>query len=141
MLNNGALILIFLDAVFFGTYCGLNMHRGTKRRSTDDNDASEDNTNQSTIVYKNDDVRCSSLKEAVKFAKQNNLLGVICGAQTIVQVPSLIKTAKESGLILVTAGKVNSDIRYRHIQERYGVDAMMINQVVHFNMSMAGAGF
>lgn len=116
------------------------MHRGTKRRSTDD-DASEDNASQSTIVYKNDDVRCSSLKEAVKFAKQNNLLGVICGAQTIVQVPSLIKTAKESGLILVTAGKVNSDPRYRHIQERYGVDAMMINQVVHFNMSMAGAGF
>ncbi|OAD01793.1 hypothetical protein MUCCIDRAFT_144012, partial [Mucor lusitanicus CBS 277.49] len=101
----------------------------------------EDNASQSTIVYKNDDVRCSSLKEAVKFAKQNNLLGVICGAQTIVQVPSLIKTAKESGLILVTAGKVNSDPRYRHIQERYGVDAMMINQVVHFNMSMAGAGF
>jgi CDK inhibitor PHO81 len=53
----------------------------------------------------------------------------------------LIKTAKESGLILVTAGQVNSDIRYRNIQERYGVDAMMINQVVHFNMSMAGAGF
>lgn len=117
------------------------MHRGSKRRSTDDDDASEDNANQPTIVYKNDDVRCSSLKEAVKFAKQNNLLGVICGAQTIVQVPSLIKTAKESGLILVTAGKVNTDVRYRHIQERYGVDAMMINQVVHFNMSMAGAGF
>ncbi|KAL9550387.1 hypothetical protein MBANPS3_004756 [Mucor bainieri] len=130
-------------AVFFGTYCGLNMHRGAKRRATDDDDDDDDknSASQPTIVYKNDDVRCSSLKEAVKFAKQNNLLGVICGAQTIVQVPSLIKTAKESGLILVTAGKVNSDIRYRHIQERYGVDAMMINQVVHFNMSMAGAGF
>lgn len=120
-----------LDAVFFGTYCGFNVHRGKKRNSD----------GEETIVYKNNDVRCSSLKEAVKFSKQNNLLGVICGAQTLVQVPSLIKTAKESGLILVTAGKVNSDVRYRNIQERYGVDAMMINHVVHFNMSMAGAGF
>ncbi|KAI8643885.1 hypothetical protein BD408DRAFT_414043 [Parasitella parasitica] len=126
-------------AVFFGTYCGLNMHRGAKRHFSDDGRLQDQN--EPSVVYKNTDVRCSSLKEAVKFAKQNNLLGVICGAQTIVQVPSLIKTAKESGLILVTAGKVNSDIRYRHIQERYGVDAMMINQVVHFNMSMAGAGF
>ena len=120
-------------AVFFGTYCGLNVHRsGGKRKSLGGDEP---------IVYKNDDIRCSSLKEAVKFSKQNNLLGVICGAQTLVQVPSLIKTAKESGLILVTAGEVNSDARYRNIQERYGVDAMMINQVVHFNMSMAGAGY
>jgi CDK inhibitor PHO81 len=58
-----------------------------------------------------------------------------------VQVPSLIKTVKESGLLIVTAGQVNSDVKYRQIQERCGVDAMIINQVVHFNTSMAGAGF
>ncbi|EIE78088.1 hypothetical protein RO3G_02792 [Rhizopus delemar RA 99-880] len=92
-------------------------------------------------VFFEQDIRCSSLKEAVKFSKQNNLLGVICGAQTLVQVPSLIKTVKESGLLIVTAGQVNSDVKYRQIQERCGVDAMIINQVVHFNTSMAGAGF
>ncbi|KAI8368706.1 hypothetical protein BD560DRAFT_447356 [Blakeslea trispora] len=124
-------------AVFFSTHCGLNMYRGAKRRQSLEQKDEDDQK----IVYKNDDVRCSSLKEAVKFAKQNNLLGVICGAQTLVQVPSLIKTAKESGLILVTSGEVNSDPRYRYIQECYGVDAMMINQLVHFNTSMAGAGF
>ncbi|KAI9475815.1 MAG: hypothetical protein EXX96DRAFT_574771 [Benjaminiella poitrasii] len=123
-------------AVFFGTCCGFNMCRGIKR-----NNSTLDDEDMDQIVYKNDDTRCSSLKEAVKFAKQNNLLGVICGAQTLVQVPSLIKTVKESGLILVTAGEVNTDARYRRVQERHGVDAMMINQVVHFNMSMAGAGF
>ncbi|KAI8332949.1 hypothetical protein EDC96DRAFT_526232 [Choanephora cucurbitarum] len=117
-------------AVFFSTHCGINMYRGAKRRNRDQK-----------MIYKHDDVRCSSLKEAVKFARQNNLLGVICGAQTLVQVPSLIKTAKESGLILVTSGEANSDPRYRSIQEWYGVDAMMINQFVHFNTSMAGAGF
>lgn len=57
------------------------MHRGAKRKSLD---------SEETIVYKNDDVRCSSLKEAVKFAKQNNLLGVICGAQTLVSSNSMI---------------------------------------------------
>ncbi|KAI7905699.1 uncharacterized protein BX663DRAFT_500605 [Cokeromyces recurvatus] len=115
-------------AVFFSTYCGFSMHRGVKR-------------NHTTLYTEeeNIDIRCSSLKEAVKFAKQNNLLGLICGAQTLVQVPALIKTVKESGLILVTSGEVNKDIAYRHIQECYGVDAMMINQVVHFNrISMAG---
>ncbi|KAI8982286.1 hypothetical protein BDF20DRAFT_866024 [Mycotypha africana] len=145
-------------AVFFGTYCGANMHRGTKRRKTfkddsirttstklqqqgEDVETEEEKAISHDHIYKNDDIRCSSLKEAVKFAKQNNLLGMICGAHTLVQVPSLIKTAKESGLILVTAGDVNSDIRYRQLQERYGVDAMVVNQVVHFNTSMAGAGF
>jgi CDK inhibitor PHO81 len=62
-----------LDAVFFGTYCGLNMHRGSKRKH-----------DETTIVYKDQDIRCSSLKEAVKFSKQNNLLGVICHSQIIV---------------------------------------------------------
>lgn len=65
------------DAVFFGTYCGFNVHRGAKRKGLGD---------EETIVYKNEDVRCSSLKEAVKFSKQNNLLGVICGAQTLVKL-------------------------------------------------------
>lgn len=65
-------IHLFLDAVFFGTYCGLNVHRGMKRRNSGDE------------IKRPQDVRCSSLKEAVKFSKQNNLLGVICGAQTLV---------------------------------------------------------
>lgn len=53
----------------------------------------------------------------------------------------MIKNIKESGLILVTLGDENSDSRYRSIQEKYGVDAMVIDQTVHFNTTMAGAGF
>lgn len=41
----------------------------------------------------------------------------------------------------MTAGQFNEDEQYRQIQEQYGVDAMVINQVVHFNTTMAGAGF
>lgn len=66
-----------LDAVFFGTYCGLNVHRGIKRKNSGDDSEIKNN-----LVEQ--DIRCSSLKEAVKFSKQNNLLGVICGAQTLV---------------------------------------------------------
>ncbi|KAF7721722.1 phosphate system positive regulatory protein pho81 [Apophysomyces ossiformis] len=124
-------------AVFFNTYCGLNMgnsRRGTKRKSIGSEETNAE-------VKHTTDLRCASLKEAVKFAKRNNLLGVISEATPLVQVPSLIQNIKESGLILVTFGAVNSDVRYRRIQERYGVDAMIINEVVHFNTTMAGAGF
>ncbi|CAO3690052.1 unnamed protein product [Rhizopus microsporus] len=65
-------------AVFFGTYCGLNVHRGMKRKHVEDDAGIKQDSN---------DIRCSSLKEAVKFAKQNNLLGVICNAQTLVSCP------------------------------------------------------
>jgi CDK inhibitor PHO81 len=58
------------------------VHRGSKRKSFGGDEI---------IVYKNDDVRCSSLKEAVKFSKQNNLLGVICEAQTLVIILLLFK--------------------------------------------------
>lgn len=64
------------DAVFFSTYCGLNKDgtRGVKRRL--DQDEAKDSSQ--------DDVRCRSLKEAVKFAKRNNLLGIICEATPLV---------------------------------------------------------
>lgn len=70
--------LVYIDAVFFGTYCGLNVHRGMKRKHVEDDAGIKQDSN---------DIRCSSLKEAVKFAKQNNLLGVICNAQTLVSCP------------------------------------------------------
>ncbi|KAI8148297.1 hypothetical protein BJV82DRAFT_591579 [Fennellomyces sp. T-0311] len=122
-------------AVFFSTCCGLNkdeIPRGVKRRQSGV---------EEVRLERKHDVRSTSLKEAVKFAKRNNLLGVICEATPLVRVPSLIKNIKESGLILVTYGQMNEDERYRSIQERYGVDAMMIHEVVHFNTTMAGAGF
>ena len=49
--------------------------RGKKRKGREDNGTYED-------VEK--DKRCTSIKEAVKFAKSNNLLGVICDATLLV---------------------------------------------------------
>ncbi|KAI9490771.1 hypothetical protein BDB00DRAFT_528110 [Zychaea mexicana] len=129
------MLISYVDAVFFNTCCGLNkdeVSRGVKRRQSGV---------EEVHTKRKQDVRCTSLKEAVKFAKRNNLLGVICESTPLVRVPSLIKNIKESGLVLVTYGQMNADERYRSIQERYGVDALMIHDVVHFNTTMAGVGF
>ncbi|KAI8342970.1 hypothetical protein BC941DRAFT_410086 [Chlamydoabsidia padenii] len=126
-------------AVFYNTCCGLNKsnaQRGVKRRLGQD-----EHIMNSLAAQQEQIISGTSLKEAVKFAKRNNLLGIISEATPLIQVPSLIKNIKESGLILVTSGQLNELEQNQRIQERHGVDAMVINQVVHFNTTMAGAGF
>lgn len=81
------LIYCVIDAVFFSTYCGLNkddMTRGVKRRVSEDASVVE-------VRHKpKQDVRTRSLKEAVKFAKRNNLLGVICEASPLVRTMTML---------------------------------------------------
>lgn len=77
-------------SVFFASYCGLSRSNPEGR-----------------MVPANrveDDRRCTSIREAVKFAKANNLLGVMLDATILVQVPSLIQSAKENGLLITTFG-------------------------------------
>ncbi|KAF9177034.1 phosphate system positive regulatory protein pho81, partial [Haplosporangium sp. Z 11] len=76
--------------------------------------------------FQEEDKRCTSIKEAVKFARSNNLLGVICEATPLIQVPSLITHIKESGLILSSFGVGNKDPALVQIQKNHGVDAFMI---------------
>ncbi|KAG0254778.1 phosphate system positive regulatory protein pho81 [Actinomortierella ambigua] len=76
--------------------------------------------------FHEDDRRCTSIKEAVKFARGNNLLGVICEATPLIQVPSLITHIKESGLILTSFGVGNKDPALVQLQRNHGVDAFMI---------------
>lgn len=51
-----------------------------------------------------DDRRCTSIREAVKFAKANNLLGVMFEATLLSKVPSLVDSVKQSGLLMTTFG-------------------------------------
>ncbi|KAF9433256.1 phosphate system positive regulatory protein pho81 [Entomortierella beljakovae] len=76
--------------------------------------------------FHEEDKRCTSIKEAVKFARSNNLLGVICEATPLIQVPSLITHIKESGLILSSFGSGNMDPLKVQIQKSHGVDAFMV---------------
>lgn len=50
------------------------------------------------------DNRCLSVREAVNFAKQTNLLGVVLEATTLAAVPSLVSSVKDAGLLLATFG-------------------------------------
>ncbi|KAK3813191.1 MAG: hypothetical protein J3Q66DRAFT_315687 [Benniella sp.] len=102
-------------AVFFSTYCGYNRGRAAGSAYA-----------KETTHFVETDRRCTSIKEAIKFARSNNLLGVICEATPLIQVPSLITHIKESGLILTSFGAANRDPQLVHIQKSHGVDALMV---------------
>jgi CDK inhibitor PHO81 len=95
-----------IDAVLFASYCGLS-------RSTPEGQLQPPRRIEL-------DRRCTSIEGAVKFAKANNVLGLLLDATIMVdfsplplaseriidhsglqtQVPSLIHSVKESGLLL-----------------------------------------
>lgn len=70
-----------------------------------------------------------SIKEAVRFAKNCNLLGIICAALPLVRVPFLIKAIKESGLLVATFGKENGQAANVELQSRNGVDGIVMDGV------------
>jgi len=43
----------------------------------------------------------TSLKEAVRFASSNNLMGIICSSRLMEMVPALTRSVKVAGLVLV----------------------------------------
>jgi CDK inhibitor PHO81 len=85
--------------------------------------------------FKESDIRCNSIKEAVKFAKSSNLLGLVCEASPLIQAPVLIQTIKESGLILASYGKENEEMSNVKKQEMAGVDAIVTRRVLRYNIS------
>ncbi|KAI9032077.1 PLC-like phosphodiesterase [Hyaloraphidium curvatum] len=85
-------------------------------------------------IHEADD-RCTSIKEAIRFAKSANLLGIVCDARPLVQVPSLIGTIKEGGLLLATFGEANADPENVRLQESCGVDAIMVDNVFKYNVT------
>ena len=76
--------------------------------------------------------RCRSIKDAVKFSKANNLLGVVLDAGVAIHAPALITTIKESGLVLITNGSVNADKSNVDMQISHGVDGVMHDGVCQF---------
>jgi len=61
------------------------------------------------------DPRQASLKEAVRFAKNNNLLGVMVDGTLLEQVPELIPTIKAAGLVLITLNRLSGHKWPSHI--------------------------
>jgi len=71
------------------------------------------------------DARCNSIEQGIRFAKGANLLGIVCEATPLVQVPALITTIKNAGLILATFGPANGIPANIALQERHNVDAVV----------------
>ncbi|KAF3912393.1 Inversin [Arthrobotrys entomopaga] len=76
------------------------------------------------------DIRASSLKEAIKFASQWNLIGIVSAAEPLVKCPRLIKVVKETGLVCVTYGTLNNDPENVKIQATQGIDAVIVDNVL-----------
>ncbi|KAJ1758845.1 phosphate system positive regulatory protein pho81 [Coemansia sp. RSA 1591] len=73
-----------------------------------------------------------SLKEAVRFACANNLLGIMCSSSLLTRVPALIGNVKDNGLLLVSFGPGNYDKESRAAQKAHGVDALICDGVIEY---------
>ncbi|KAJ1725595.1 phosphate system positive regulatory protein pho81 [Coemansia erecta] len=73
-----------------------------------------------------------SLKEAVRFGCNNNLLGVICNSSLLTRVPELIRSIKDNGLFLISFGRDNYNEQSCALQKAQGVDAIMRAGVISY---------
>ncbi|SJX63086.1 probable PHO81-cyclin-dependent kinase inhibitor [Sporisorium reilianum f. sp. reilianum] len=80
-------------AVFFASFCGI------------DGVASRERGELLPSTRHETDPRRESISEAVRFAKSNNLLGIMVDVALLNHVPLLVESVKASGLLLITIGK------------------------------------
>jgi len=76
------------------------------------------------------DVRCRSLKAAVRFARRCGLLGLVTEATPVVRAPNLVKLIKETGLLVFTYGEANNTVKEVKLQQKAGVDAVIVDSVL-----------
>ncbi|KAG0794075.1 hypothetical protein G6F21_003141 [Rhizopus arrhizus] len=84
------------------------------------------------------DVRCNSIKEAVRFAKQADLLGIVAASEPILEAPKLVQVIKEMGLLLFTYGVLNNEVENAVAQKYYGVDAVIVDSVLPIRKGLRG---
>ncbi|KAJ1986517.1 phosphate system positive regulatory protein pho81 [Coemansia umbellata] len=73
-----------------------------------------------------------SLKEAIRFACTNNLLGIMCDSSLLIRVPELIKNIKGNGLFLISFDHDNKQEQLCATQKVNGVDALMSGGVIRY---------
>ncbi|KAI5809003.1 ankyrin repeat protein nuc-2 [Peziza echinospora] len=67
-----------------------------------------------------------SIKEAVRFAGSNNLMGIICASKLLALVPALVQSVKEAGLVIVAHISDDEDAGERtFMQGGIGVDGVL----------------
>lgn len=101
-------------AVFFASYCGI------------DGEASGQGVLRASTRHETD-ARRESMGEAVRFAKSNNLLGVMVDVALLNHVPHVVESVKASGLLLITIGKF---VRPAELAELPDVDGEACDGIV-----------
>lgn len=84
------------------------------------------------------DIRCNSLQEAVRFAKQADLLGIVAASEPILEAPRMVQVIKEMGLLLFTYGILNNEVENAIAQKCYGVDAVIVDSVLPVRKGLRG---
>ncbi|KAJ1655948.1 Glycerophosphocholine phosphodiesterase [Dispira simplex] len=84
------------------------------------------------------DARCTSLQEAVRFAKHAGLLGIVSISTLILQAPVLVSAIKEQGLLLFTYGVLNNHVACVQLQQRLDVDAVIVDSVTAVRKGLQG---
>lgn len=73
-----------------------------------------------------------SLKESVRIAQSNNLMGLVCSSRLLDLVPALVQSVKEAGLVLIsdysTAPKQDQSFGLADLL--MGVDGMLLGNAV-----------
>lgn len=55
------------------------------------------------------DIRAGSLKQAIRFASQWDLLGIVTAVEPLLHCPRLVRVIKESGLVCASYGTMNNE--------------------------------
>ncbi|WBW70913.1 glycerophosphoryl diester phosphodiesterase Gde1 [Schizosaccharomyces osmophilus] len=76
------------------------------------------------------DARAASLKDSMRFAAQWNLLGIVSACEPLIKTPRLIKAVKQLKLTCYTYGVLNNDTDNVRRQVRFGVDAVIVDNVL-----------
>eukprot|EP01112_Ceratiomyxa_fruticulosa_P013024 TRINITY_DN3639_c0_g1_i1.p1 TRINITY_DN3639_c0_g1~~TRINITY_DN3639_c0_g1_i1.p1 ORF type:complete len:1340 (-),score=321.57 TRINITY_DN3639_c0_g1_i1:88-4107(-) len=82
-------------------------------------------------TYITSDPRFNSIYQAVQFAKQSHLLGLVIPSLPLLLAPAIIHSIKEDGMLLLTWGRDNNDPSNVTLQENLGVDAIILDHVAH----------
>ncbi|EDO18598.1 hypothetical protein Kpol_1048p28 [Vanderwaltozyma polyspora DSM 70294] len=76
------------------------------------------------------DLRAASLQNAIRFARNWNLLGIVSAAKPILLAPRLVRVVKTSGLVCVTYGVENNEPENVVVEMNAGVDAVIVDSVL-----------
>ncbi|KAK8088185.1 glycerophosphocholine phosphodiesterase Gde1 [Apiospora hydei] len=99
------------------------------------------------VVFLNDsmvsgdagDRRATSLQQAVRFARQWGLQGIVMAAEPLVAAPRLIRHVKDLGLFCGSYGALNDSPELAKKQAAEGLDALVVNNVRLISNTLRGS--